>query len=113
MRVTIGGRELIHSFSLFVPSGNDAWIEFLAGTWNVRLQLVFEEDTENKEARFDLIGKGDHALLSVKNWSNSLPSAIEKPVSLGENDGRKIVFIFSGYAVGELKRFDLSFFWEK
>lgn len=112
MRVTVGGRELIQSFSLFIPDGDDAWIEFMAGAWNIRLNITFEEDAEDKSARFNLVGKGDHAALNIKNWNNALPSAIEKPVPVGESNGRKVSLIFSGYAVGGLKRFDLSFFWE-
>jgi hypothetical protein len=111
--VTIGGRELIQSFSLLIPKGEDAWLEFEAGSWKIRLRVLFEYDTTNPHARFNLIGKVDHAELSVINWNNALPYAIDTPAILGDNAGRKVVFLFTGYAVGGLKRFDLSFFWEK
>ncbi len=113
MRVTIGGREIIQSFSLLVPGSEDAWLEFRADDWNIRLRITFEDDPSTTSSRFDLTAKGDHAHLSVKNWNNSLPSAIEQPVQLGQSGNRRVLFLFSGYAVGTLKRFDLCFLWEK
>ncbi|WP_126146820.1 DUF6864 domain-containing function [Synechococcus elongatus] len=112
MGVTVGGRELIEAFSLLVPWGDDAWINFAAGDWDVRIRIIFEDDKDDQTPRFDFSGKDDHALLCFKNWNSSLPSAIEKPVPLGQVDGREIVFLFSGYTIGSLKHIDFMFFWE-
>jgi hypothetical protein len=83
------------------------------GTSNVRINLQFIEDKTEAGQGFDLRGNGGHAILVIKNWINALPMAIEKPIELGVSDGKKIVFLFTGYAVGGLKRMDLTFLWEK
>ncbi len=112
MKITVGGRELITTAVLQVPEGEDAWVEFQAANWNVRVNVKFIDDKEDSTPNFSLEGKDDHAVLTFKNWNNSLPSAISKPFQFGETDSRKIVFIFSGYAVAGFKRMDISFFWE-
>jgi hypothetical protein len=112
MKITVGGRELITTAILQVPDREDAWVEFQAGTWNVRLNVRFIDDHEDSAQNFSLEGKDDHAVLTFKNWNNGLPSAIPKPLAFGEIDSRKIAFIFSGYTVPGFKRVDISFFWE-
>lgn len=112
MKITVGGRELITTAVLQVPDGEDAWVEFQAGTWNVRLNVMFIDDKEDSTQSFSLSGKDDYAVLIFKNWNNGLPAAIAKPFQFGETDSRKIAFIFSGYAVAGFKRMDISFFWE-
>lgn len=112
MKITVGGRELITTAVLQVPDGEDAWVEFKAGAWNIRLNVRFIDDKEDPAQSFSLEGKGDHAVLTLKNWKSGLPGAIPEPFQFGETDSRKIVFIFSGYAVAGFKRIDISFFWE-
>jgi len=112
MKITIGSRELITTAVLQVPDGEEALVEFEAGTWSVRLNVRFVDDKENPTQSFSLEGKDDHAVLAFKNWNNSLPGAIPKPFQFGETGGRKIAFLFSGYAVAGFKRLDISFFWE-
>ena len=112
MKITVGARELINTAVLQVPDGEDAWVEFQAGTWIVRLNVKFIDDKEDSTKNFSLKGNDDHAVLTFKNWNNGLPGAIQKPLQFGETDNRKIVFLFSGYAVAGFKRVDISFFWE-
>jgi hypothetical protein len=112
MKITVGSRELITSAVLLVPDGEEAWVEFEAESWNVRLNVRFVDDKENPTQSFSLVGKEDHAVLTINNWKNSLPGAITKPALFGETDGRKIAFLFSGYDVAGFKRLDISFFWE-
>ena len=112
MKITVGSRELITSAVLLVPDGEEAWVEFEAKSWNVRLNVRFVDDKENSTQDFSLEGKEDYAVLTLKKWNHSLPIAIPKPVPFGETDGRKIAFLFSGYDVAGFKRLDISFFWE-
>ena len=111
MEIKIGGRKHIGSASLLVPKDEEAWLEFTADTWNVKIDIIFVDD-ESSEEGFTIEAKDDHALFTVKNWKNSLPMAIETPYGLGEVNSKKIVFLFTGYSVGSLKRMDFSFFWE-
>lgn len=113
MKILVGGREQIGQATLLVPALSDAWIEFGAGTWSIRINVQFVDDKDNPAQSFDLNGKDDYAVLVVKNWTNPLPMAIEQPFLLGETDGKKVVFLFTGYSVGGLRRLDFSFFWEK
>ena len=108
MNLRVGDREHIASASLLVPNGEDAWIEFKADSWNVKLNVIFIDDDASVEG-FNIEGKDDFAIITLKNWKNSLPMAIETPYSLGEINGKKIVFLFTGYCVGTLKKIDFSF----
>lgn len=112
MNITIGGRKLITTALLHVPDNEDAWVEFQAETWNVRLNIKFIDNKESSAQSVSLEGKEDHAVLTLRNWNNGLFSAIPKPLELGETNQKKIAFIFSGHAVPGLKRLDISFFWE-
>ncbi len=112
MKIIIGGREQIASATLLVPDSNDAWLEFLAGSWKVKIRVTFIDDKDNPRQEFKLEGRGDHALMVIRNWNNSLPMGIDRPMDFGEVDGRKIVFLFTGYAFAGLKRLEFSFFWE-
>jgi hypothetical protein len=111
LKVTIGGREQIANTSLLIGRSEDAWIEFKADTWNVRLHVLFIENADEKDQGFQLLGKNDHAELTFKNWKSSLPAAIETPFTLGEVNGKTVVFLFTGYTVGGFRRIDFSFFW--
>ena len=113
MKVTVGGREQIAHASLLIGRSEDAWIEFTADTWNVRLHILFVDDANDKEHGFTLLAKDDHAELTFRNWISQLPMAIEIPFALGETDGKKVVFLFDGFSVGGFKRIDFSFFWEE
>lgn len=111
MKVKVGGRELIASFRLLVPEGEDAWVEFTAGTWNVRINVKYDDDAGDA-GTFDLIGKGDHAVLLLKKWINAFPAVTETPVLLGETEGRKVVFQLQGVSVKKVKSLDMFFYWE-
>ncbi len=112
MTVKVGGREQIASFRLLVPEGEDAWIEFTAGTWNIRINIQFD-DNAGESGTFDLTGMGDYAILLLKKWVNPLPAVNERMVLLGETDGRKVVFQLYGSAVRGVKCLDMFFYWEK
>jgi len=111
MKSKIGNKSVIESFSLLIPASEGAWLEFTAGTWQVKIKIIFIDDKEDTTQGFNLQGKDDHAVLTIKNWNNSLPMATEQPSQLGVVDGKKVEFLFSGYAVGSLKKLDLVFLW--
>jgi hypothetical protein len=113
MKVLVGGRELITTAVLQVPEGEDAWVEFKVNQWDVRVNVRFIDSTQDTEQAVNLEGKGDHAVLVLKNWNYTLPAALPEPMAFGETDGRKVVLALSGYAIQGFKRIDLSFFLEK
>lgn len=111
LKISVGDREQIASAALLVPEGEDAWIEFTADSWLVRLNVQFADDPEVDGGGVSLTATDDHAVLTFKNWNTALPAAIPKPFGLGETGGRKIYFLCTGYSVSGFKRLDLSFFW--
>ena len=111
MKIQIGNKVVIESVSLLIPGDQGAWLEFDAGTWRVKINVLFRDSKDEPEVGFNLQGSDDHAVLTIKNWNNSLPMAIEQPFQLGVVDGKKVEFLFSGYAVGNLKKLELVFLW--
>ena len=113
MQITVGNRKQIASTALQVPEGEDAWIEFQAEGWNVRLNVRFFDNKEDLSQKFSIEVADDHAVLIFQNWSQALPGALPKPFLIGQINGRKIAMLFSGYAVQGFRFLNLSFFWEE
>lgn len=116
MKVTVGGRERIAEVSLSVPEGEDVWIEFKAGDWNVKLNIVFvdvEGESAPEKTRISLEGRGEYGLLTFTNWKNPNPMAFEMPVKLGRAEGRPIVMLANGQTIGKVKTLVLSVFWDE
>ena len=109
MKITAGGRELIDEATLLVPKGEEAWIEFNASSSVVKVKILFVDLCGDPEPGYSLSGNDNHAVLTIKNWNNSLPMCIEEPA---RQDGRAIYFQFIGDSVGNLKRIQIAFFWE-
>ena len=110
MEVRVGNLELIESTSLLIPPDREVFLEFKTGTWLVKLQVVFVTDTEKPEAAYTVEAAGDHAVLILKNWSNSLAMGMEEPVPFGEADDKKLYFQCFGQALGKSRRLNLWFF---
>jgi hypothetical protein len=36
----VGGREVVHTASLIVPSGEDAQVNFTVGQWDINLRIL-------------------------------------------------------------------------
>lgn len=112
MKVTVGNRNLIGTVNLHVPAGESAWIEFSADSWHVKLNIRFIDDPKI-DPGFTIEPSDDHAIVTFKNWNQSLPAATTQPQKFGEKDGKALSFILSGYAVEGLKVMTLSFFKEQ
>jgi len=114
LKVTVGGREQIFATTLLIPNGEDAWIEFAADTWNIRLNIVFVDNKEDTTSRYDLTGNSDHGVLTLQNWNNSFSMGSATPISIGHTDkGRNVCAMINGHSIEGTKKLDISFFWEK
>lgn len=112
MKVTVGGRERIQSFSLAILPGEDAWIEFFADDWLVRLNLVLESDPSHGDvSRVRIEGAGDHAILKIVNWDGPLPIAFTTPIVIGHHAKGDLVAIAHGHSVNRVALVNLDFFW--
>jgi hypothetical protein len=112
MQVTIGNRKQIASAVLQVPEGEDAWLEFAANTWNVKLRVQFSDNKTDPTQRFSLRPEADHAVLVFENWNQATPGATARPFQIGKTEDRVVSMLASGYAVKGFKFLNLSFFWE-
>lgn len=45
MKLTVGGKEVIETVILQMYEGEDAWIEFKAGTWEVKINVKTIDDS--------------------------------------------------------------------
>jgi hypothetical protein len=112
LKITTGGRELIDEATLLVPKDEEAWIEFNASSSIVKVKILFVDIGDDPAPGYSLSGNDNHAVLTIKNWNNTLPMCIDEPARFGEEDGRGIYFQFIGDSVGGLKRIQIAFFWE-
>lgn len=111
LKVTIGGRERVGEISLTVPKGEDAWVEFKALSWDMKIHLVFEDSEDGKpEPSWSLRGKGDYAEITFKNWVSAQGLSVVEPVELGSINGRAIIMFVHGRVVPGFKLVNLSFF---
>lgn len=111
LKVKIGSRERVGEISLTVPKGEDAWVEFKALTWDMKIHLVFEDSDDVKaESSWSLRGKSDYAEITFKNWVSAQGMSVPEPVELGSINGRSIIMFVHGRIVPGFKLVNLSFF---
>ena len=113
LKIIVGGREQIANATLMIPASEDAWVEFDADNWHVKINIVFAETESKADTGVSLNNNGDHAVLTINNWNNRTPMALETPFRIGEVNGKAVECLFSGYAIKSFKRLDISFFWGK
>lgn len=113
MKVVIGGRERIASFSMSIPMNEDAWVEFQAGDWAMRVKIVLEDaEHQGEVASMRIDGKDDYALLTLVNWKNHLPVTF-KPFLIAKHTLGDIVLLAWGHTIGDATLVNLDFVWEK
>jgi hypothetical protein len=113
----IGGREILHTSTLIVAAGEDAWIEFPIGNRLVRINVIFRvtppEQGKTLPAGIHIEQKGDYGELVLSDWSNPLGTATKRPVELATTEeGTKVYLMIWHTQVGEAEataRLDLQF----
>lgn len=107
----IGDRDIVHTSSLIIPGGKDAWIEFNIGSWLVKVNVIFKDsDEEDKSGSIVIEAVEDYAKVTFFGWNNSLGSATVKPVNLGKtNEGQQLAFMATHWLVGSVNRLDMQF----
>jgi hypothetical protein len=111
MKIKIGGRTLIASASLHIMEDEDVAIEFLADKHNVKVNLKFIRDKNNKYQTIAYEPKDGYAQLIAANWNSPMPSGTPDPIPIVIINGKTVVCTLSGYSSGKFKQFDISFFW--
>lgn len=111
MKLKVGKRKVIHTVTLIVPSGEEAWIEFNLDNWNIRLKILFEVTSDkSKQREINIKATDDYGIIIFKNWTNSLGTATRVPVEFGKtSNGRDLLFMASHSLIGDVNKLDLQF----
>ncbi len=109
--ISIGNRTQIAQFNILVPSDEYAWVEIPIDEWLMKLKITFSNVTGENNHGFSLTSQDDHAILNLNNWNSNLPMGIEIPFQVAVMNDRPIEIIFSGYAVGKLKKVEFIVLW--
>jgi hypothetical protein len=114
MIARVGKHEVIHTQTLILPDGDDGWIEFDVGTWRARVKVRFESNNQEPvQQTLSIDAEGDHAILRLFNWRNSLGSATTKPVQFARmSGGASVSFMATHWYVGNVNRIDFQFLLE-
>lgn len=113
MKARIGNLEILHSQMFLIPEGKEAWVEFKALSWDVKLKFVLEKDEENPDkGSFNIAGNNDHGVITLKNWSSSLGMSLQEPIDFGLTEGKKVYFMAFGHKVGSVTKLDVQFYME-
>lgn len=115
MKIKIGTKEVVFTASLIVHAGADAWIEFTADTWNVKLKLEFVDDADTLKDGTGIVvsAENGHGLIKFVRWKNSLGTANTNPFTLGTTkEGRKVTFSAAHWLIGNVNKMDIQFYIE-
>ena len=113
MKARIGRFEVIHSQLLLVPEGAEAWVEFMALDWEVKLKIILDTDDESPdESRFNISGEDDYGVIKLINWDGELGMSFREPVDFGSTNGKKVYFMASGHKIGNIIKLDFQFYME-
>lgn len=111
MKITVGGREQIANAKVLVPENEDVWIEFVAGNWPIKLNIVFVIDTLTTEFRITVKGEGEIAKLEIANWTTEYAFSMPHLMAFGETEGRLVEYVAAGQRLNGVRALDISFFW--
>ena len=119
MDAKIGSYSIVHTQSLIIPKGSDAWISFDVQGWNAKFRILFENDnTTGRSSIINVTPFPDHGLIRLVNWYNSSGSATVEPLQVATLDkgGRLLAMIshwFIGGFNGGVNRLDIQFLLEE
>jgi len=110
----IGNRDIIYTTTLLVPKGEEAWIDFNVGAWEIKLNIVFEDSSEKKGKPFITIeAEKDYGRIIFKDWTDGLGTASTEPMEIARtNEGRAITFLTALKQIGSVKEVHLQFYLE-
>ena len=105
--VKIGQADLMEHYSLLIPKGATAHIPVQVNDWHFDLEIEF--DNASDEAGVTVSPSDGGATITFRKWNNSLGTALLEPVALAAlQNGRKLAFMASNYAIGTTNKLDLQ-----
>ena len=106
----IGVRDVVHTATLIIPGGEDAWVSFELGSWHVKLNIVFLSSKKEDKSAIAIETVEDYAKLLLTNWDNSIGTATLKPLGLATtSDGKRLSLMISHILIGKTNKLDLQF----
>lgn len=105
--VKIGEADLMEHYSLLIPTGATAHIPVKVNEWAFDLEIAFDNASEKKG--IEVTPSDEGVTITFRKWDSGLGTALKKPVTLAVlQDGRKLAFMASNYAIGTTNRLDLQ-----
>ncbi len=113
--INVGGREVILSTTVFIPSNETSEIEVpMAEDDRLSLILAFEEAKPEKKGEkllpsFSVLGEDDKGIMTFKNWTSTFGASISKPINFAtDNRGNNISFIGNIVKLGEMYKVEFQ-----
>jgi hypothetical protein len=105
--VKIGQRDLMNYYSLLIPKGSATHIPVEVNGWTFDLEIQFDNASDDKGV--DITPSDGGVRIVFRKWDNVLGTALTEPVTLATlQDGRKLAFMASNYAIGTTNKLDLQ-----
>lgn len=113
MKAKVGKYVVIHTQTLLIPNGQEAWIEFQALSWHVKLKLLLTIDSNNpNDSRYEIYGEEDYGVVKLINWDAST-MAFKEPNQFGKTEGKNIFIMVFGTRIGDTTKLDVQFYKEE
>ncbi|PHX06117.1 hypothetical protein [Vibrio splendidus] len=107
MAATIGGMQVIHTETILLPHDQEAWIEFKAINWDVKLKLVLKKNSDENISTTTVEAIDDYGLFTLTNFEGigvSFPS-----MKMGETEDRSLFVSGFGTSAGGVTHITLQF----
>ncbi len=109
MTARVGNLTVLSTETLIIQNGNDAWIEFDAEGWHVKLNVVLQDVEPRNKSTTTITAKEDHGVITLTNFGLE-GGASFSPIRMGETGGKGIYFSGFGESVGDVKKITLQFY---
>ncbi len=111
--IKVGNKLLVNSSRLFVPEGEEVYIEFSLpqAELPLKVKVVFtSEEGEDRKSSISVQGKAQHAVITFCNWSSAMDATMQRPLSFAESqDGDTVFFIASAKKSRKVYCLDIQF----
>ena len=109
----IGDRNVVHNCSMIVPDGETASIEFLLGSWTVRIRINFIQSGDDEKSTITVTaasGVDGESLITFVNWRNPIGTATTIPVVIARtNTNQELLIMAAHWMIGNVNKVDIHF----
>ncbi|EGR1057292.1 hypothetical protein CGT81_03560 [Vibrio cholerae] len=109
MTTRVGNLTVLLTETLLIQDGNDAWIEFYAEDWHVRLNIILQDNESESDSTTTITGKGDHGVITLTNFAINGGTSFP-PIVMGQVNGKDVYISGFGEVVGDVKKITFQFY---